>query len=70
MGKASRFRNFTLLGVLLAATVFSCKSKEGSTDGTAADTTVVDTTTPPPPAQDIPADTTTTPADTTAMPAK
>ncbi|RZJ68485.1 MAG: hypothetical protein EOO50_01455 [Flavobacterium sp.] len=71
MRKASKIASFLLLGAMLTATVISCKSKEGAADGT-ADSTMVDTTMPPPPppAQDVPADTTTTPADSTAMPAK
>jgi len=65
----TRFLNFMALALVVTATLVSCKGKEGATDGTAADTTAVDTTTPPP-AEAAPIDTTTTPADTTAMPAK
>ena len=64
-----RFLNFMALALIVTATLVSCKGKEGATDGTAADTTAVDTSTAPV-AEPAPVDTTTTPADTTAMPAK
>ncbi|MBD3581720.1 hypothetical protein [Flavobacterium selenitireducens] len=64
-----RFLTLTALALVATATFVSCKGKEGAADGTSADTTMVDTTTPPP-AEAAPIDTTMTPADTTAMPAK
>lgn len=72
MRKASKLASFLLLGAMLSISVISCKSKEGSAEGT-TDTTAVDTTTPPPPppAADVPADTSAAkPADTAAAPAK
>lgn len=66
-----RFLNLMALALVVTATLASCKGKEGAADGTAADTTMVDTTSPPPaPVEAAPVDTTTTPGDTTAMPAK
>ncbi|RYZ25474.1 MAG: hypothetical protein EOO10_18180 [Chitinophagaceae bacterium] len=57
------------MGLLLAGSILSCKSKEGMNDGTAGDTTTVSDTTSMAP-EPTPGVTDTMTTDTVAMPAK